>query len=219
MPHERSAVHPGVVLGKGTLVGPFCELGVAPKGYRPGELKTRIGADCTVRSHTVIYAGVVIGDRFQSGHGALIREHTQIGHDVSVGSHSVVEFKVEIGSGARIHSNVFIPEYSELEEGAWVGPGAIFTNVLHPLCPEVKQCIKGPTVRRGAKIGAGAVLGPGIEVGEDALIGSGSMVITDVPPRTVWVGNPARQVKDIDALSCPWNYIERPYPPRTEKDR
>jgi acetyltransferase-like isoleucine patch superfamily enzyme len=57
--------------------------------------------------------------------------------------------------------------------------------------------IKGPTIRRGARIGGGAVLFPGIEIGEEAFVGAGAVVIKDVPPRALVVGNPARQIRDV----------------------
>ena len=57
--------------------------------------------------------------------------------------------------------------------------------------------IAGPTIRRGARVGGGAVLCPGIEIGEEAFIGAGSVVTKDVPPRTIVVGNPARQIREV----------------------
>ena len=57
--------------------------------------------------------------------------------------------------------------------------------------------MKGPTIRRGARIGGGAVLLPGIEIGEEAFVGAGAVVLGDVPPRAVVVGNPARQIREV----------------------
>jgi acetyltransferase-like isoleucine patch superfamily enzyme len=57
--------------------------------------------------------------------------------------------------------------------------------------------MRGPTVRRGARVGGGAVLVPGVEIGEEAFVGAGAVVIRDVPPRTVVVGNPARVIRDV----------------------
>jgi acetyltransferase-like isoleucine patch superfamily enzyme len=59
--------------------------------------------------------------------------------------------------------------------------------------------MKGPTIRRGARIGGGAILCPGVEVGEEAFIGAGAVVTKDVPPRVVVVGSPARVLRDVDA--------------------
>ena len=56
---------------------------------------------------------------------------------------------------------------------------------------------RGPTIRRGARVGGGAVLCPGVEVGEEAYVGAGAVVVRDVPPRAVVVGNPARQIREV----------------------
>ena len=57
--------------------------------------------------------------------------------------------------------------------------------------------VKGPTIRRGARIGGGAILCPGVEIGEEAFVGAGAVVVKDVPPRTLVVGNPARPLRTV----------------------
>lgn len=198
-----SRIHPNVRLGDGCIVGDFVVIGEPPRGAAPGDLPTVIGAGALIRSHTVIYAGNVIGDRFQTGHGALLREGNTVGDDVSVGSHSIVEHHVTLEDRVRIHSQAFIPEYSVLKRGAWVGPGVRLTNTPHPLCPDIQRCIAGPTLEPGAKIGANATVLPGVTVGENALVGAGAVVTHDVPPGAVVTGNPARLVKHIRDLVCP----------------
>jgi acetyltransferase-like isoleucine patch superfamily enzyme len=59
------------------------------------------------------------------------------------------------------------------------------------------ELMKGPTIRRGARVGGGSVLLPGIEIGEEAFIGAGAVVLRDVPPRAVMVGSPARQIREV----------------------
>ncbi|MGB9690549.1 MAG: DapH/DapD/GlmU-related protein [Candidatus Sumerlaeaceae bacterium] len=204
-------LYPNVILGDDCTIEDFVIIGHPPKGAREGELQTRIGSGALIRSHTVIYAGNCIGECFATGHGVLLREENEIGDNVSIGSHSVIEHHVKIGHHVRIHSSAFIPEYSVLEDQSWIGPHVVFTNVLHPLCPEVPKCIKGPTIRRGAKIGAGATVLPSVTVGEMALVAAGAVVTRDVPPRVVVAGNPARIVRSIDELTCPWDYIASPY--------
>jgi acetyltransferase-like isoleucine patch superfamily enzyme len=195
-------IHPNVIIGDGAVIGPFVVIGEPPRGAAPGELATVIGPGAIIRSHTVIYAGNVIGARFQTGHGALIRELNRIGDDVSIGSHSVIEHHVVIADRVRIHSNVFIPEFSILEEGAWVGPGVVFTNALYPLSPDAKKTLAGPHLLPGAKIGANATLLPGVTIGRDALVGAGAVVVHDVPDGAVVVGNPARVVKQVREISA-----------------
>jgi len=193
-------IHPGVQMDDPFVIGPYVLLGVPPQNRQAGELETHIGANAVLRSHTVIYAGNRIGRDFQTGHGSLIREENVIGHQVSIGSGSVVEHHVMIGDGVRIHSQAFIPEYTTLEENSWIGPNVVITNTKYPRSPRVKEFLDGVTIKKQAKIGANCTLLPGIEIGEFALVGAGSVVTEDVPPRAVVVGNPARIIKYIDDL-------------------
>jgi acetyltransferase-like isoleucine patch superfamily enzyme len=206
-----SLTYLNVHIGEGSVIGSFCEIGVPPRGAGDGELETRIGGRSIIRSHTVIYAGNVIGDGFQTGHGVLIRESNDFGDNVSVGSHTVVEHHVRIADHVRIHSQAFIPEFSVLGEGCWIGPNVVLTNAPHPLCPKAKECLKGPTIGRGAKIGANATLLPGVEIGEMALVGAGAVVTHDVPSGVVVVGNPAQIIKRVSDLTCPYGLIDKPY--------
>ena len=204
-------IYPNVRLGENVEIGDFAIVGMPPRGKAEGELPTVIGDGSVIRSHTVIYAGNVMGKHFQTGHHVMIREENEIGDDVSVGTSSVVEHHVRIASRARIHSQAFIPEYSVLEEGSWVGPNVVLTNAPHPLCPKAKECLKGPTLKRGAKIGANATILPFLTIGENALVGAGSVVVEDVPDGAVVAGNPARVKKTIAELTCPVGLIETPY--------
>jgi acetyltransferase-like isoleucine patch superfamily enzyme len=196
-------IYQNVALGEDTVVEDFCIIGAPPRGVGDGELRTTIGQGGVLRSHTVIYAGNVIGRNFQTGNKANIRESNRIGNDVSVGTLSVIEHHVEIGDKVRIHSQVFIPEFSVLEEGCWIGPNVVLTNAKYPLSPGVKDQLVGPVIRKGAKIGANATILPGVVVGENALIGAGSVVVKDVPPGAVAIGNPARVIRKISELPYP----------------
>lgn len=201
MPSPDSAkLHPNVHLGANAALGEFVIVGEPARGKEPGEVETRIGDEAVIRSHTVIYAGNRIGNRFQTGHGALVREDNEIGDDVSIGSHTIVEHHVRIGNHARLHSNVFVPEFSILEEGCWLGPNVVITNARYPLSRDAKKNLKGAHIKRGAKIGANATLLPGITVGENALVGAGAVVTQDVPDGAVVVGNPARVIKRVDEI-------------------
>jgi len=193
-------VFEGVVLPPDIIIEDFCIIGVPPRGCQAGDLQTVIGAGTHVRSHTVIYAGNSIGKNFQTGNKANIRESNEIGDDVSIGTLSVIEHHVRIGNGVRIHSLVFIPEYSILEDVAWIGPNVVFTNAKYPASPGAKSNLKGPRIGRGAKIGGNATILPGIIIGEYALVGAGSVVTHDVPDGAVVAGNPARIIKSVSAL-------------------
>jgi acetyltransferase-like isoleucine patch superfamily enzyme len=197
---NTSIVYDGVTFGAGAVVEDFCIVGTLPRGAAAGTLTTTIGERAVIRSHTVIYAGNVIGRNFQTGNKVNIRESNQIGDDVSVGTLSVIEHHVVIGNNVRIHTQVFIPEFSVLEDGCWLGPHVVLTNAKYPLSPTAKTTLQGPIIRRGAKIGANCTLLPGVVIGENALVGAGSVVARDVAPGEVVVGNPARVIRHISAL-------------------
>lgn len=196
-----SQIHPNVHLPDDAVVGAFVILGEPPRGKKPGDLETHIGVRAIIRSHTVIYAGNHIGDDFQTGHGALVREENEIGNNVSIGSHTIVEHHVKIGNNVRLHSNVFVPEFSVLEEGCWLGPNVVVTNARYPQSRNVYETLRGAHIKRNAKIGANVTLIPGVIIGENALIGAGAVVTHDVPDGAVVVGNPARIIKRIDDIA------------------
>jgi len=192
---DSAIVCPGVEMGNDVLVEDYCIIGCPFKGY-DGE-KTLIGDNAVIRAGTVIYAGNRIGHDFQTGNKANIRELNDIGDNVSIGTLSVIEHHVVIRSGVRIHSQVFVPEYTVLDEECWLGPNVVLTNARFPKHPDVKNELQGPHVCRNAKIGANATLLPGIVIGENSLVGAGSVVTKDIPDGVIVSGNPARVMRNV----------------------
>lgn len=184
-----AVVSPDADLDDGVSVGPFCVIGIDGNGP-----PLSIGNGALIRSHTVLYRATQIGSSFHCGHGALVRDGCQIGDSVSVGSGAIVEHHVRLGNGVRLHSGCFVPELSVVEDGAWIGPGAVLTNARYPNQIDTKDRLEGVVVGRGAVIGAGAVLLPGVSVGARALVGAGAVVTRDVPADATVVGNPAREL-------------------------
>jgi len=197
-----------LITGKNPKIGKYAILGEDPDKITEPLV---IGDNCNIRSHTVIYRGNRIGDNFQTGHGALIREENVIGDNVSIGTHSIVECGNTIGNNVRIHSNCFIPEFVVIEDNAWIGPCVAILNTLHPPCPNFSNCAKGVVIGKGAKIGGNVTIGPKVKIGAGAVIGFGSVVVDDIPENAVAVGNPARVIKDKSELNCVMKKFERPY--------
>ena len=191
---------PNVFLGERVRIDEFCMLGRPARGREPGAASLVIGSDSVIRSHTVIYAGVEIGARFECGHGVLVREGSVIGDDCSIGSGSVVEFDVKIEDGVRLHSQCFVPEHSVLEAGCWLGPRVVITNARYPASRRTKQSLEPVRVGRNAKVGANVTLLPGIVLGDGCLIGAGSVVTHDVDAGSVVIGNPARPAGRVTDL-------------------
>jgi len=192
--------YPNIHLGERVQIDEFCVLGRPARGRAPGSSPLVIGDDAVVRSHTVLYGGVKIGARFQSGHWVLVREDTVIGDDCSIGSGSVVEFSVRIDDRVRLHSQCFVPEHSILEAGCWLGPRVVITNAKFPASPRTKASLAPVLIRKGAKVGANATLLPGITLGVGCLVGAGSVVTRDVPDDTIVLGNPARPAGLVSEL-------------------
>jgi acetyltransferase-like isoleucine patch superfamily enzyme len=203
-PHE---IDPGVLLGY--LTG------------RPIEDTTLwIGPNARIRSGTVIYAGSTIGAGLETGHHVVIREENAIGDGLNIWNNSTIDYGCTIGTGVKIHCNVYVAQFTTLEDEVFLAPGVTIANDLHPVCT---LCMRGPTIKRGARIGVNATLLPHVTIGEGALIGAGSVVTHDIAPHTVAYGNPARPVKPVDELTCAFGLVARPYVDgldvRTRKER
>jgi acetyltransferase-like isoleucine patch superfamily enzyme len=149
-----------------------------------------IGDEAVIRSGSVIYCEVFIGDRFQCGHNVLIREKTVIGNNTSVGTASVIEGYSSIGNNVRIQSMVFVPTHTEIADGVFIGPAVVLTNDRYP--PTGKPKLKGPVLEENSVIGAKAVILPGVRVGKGAAVAAGSVVTRDVPAEKMAIGSPAK---------------------------
>tara|TARA_B100001057_G_scaffold172143_1_gene172906 strand:- start:2615 stop:3226 length:612 start_codon:yes stop_codon:yes gene_type:complete len=197
---KTSILHKNVKLGDNVIIEDFCIIGVPPRGVEEGKLKTIIGDNSIIRAGTIIYAGNIIGSNFQTGNKANIRELNTIGNDVSVGTLSVIEHHVTIENSVRIHTQVFIPEYSILKANSWIGPNVVFTNAMYPKSPTVKENLAGPVIEENAIIGANSTLLPGVIIGENAIVGAGSVVTEQVDDSSVVCGNPAKLLKKKNEL-------------------
>jgi acetyltransferase-like isoleucine patch superfamily enzyme len=96
----------------------------------------------------------------------------------------------------KIHTKVYVAQYSVIEDHVFIAPGATFANDKYPLSSD----LQGPKIKRGAKIGVNVTLLPGVVVGEEAMVGAGCVVTKDVPERAIVIGNPARVVGTVDDL-------------------
>lgn len=192
-----------IKIGRHSYIGPNCvigfpaadELNQLTKSHKSIKKPTVLGEKCIVRSGATIYSNVTVRNNVSFGHNAMIREKVTIGAGTKVGTNVVVDGSTRIGSRVSVQTGVYICTYSTIEDGVFLGPCCVFTN--DKFVTQKPYELIGPTVRKGASIGANALLFPGVVVGEGAVIGSQAMVNTDVPPRTIVVGVPARKIRDV----------------------
>ena len=201
---ETAVVYPGTVIGEGCQILDYAVVGKQPTLSPRSTAKREelppleLGAGTVVSTGAVVFAGTTIGERVVVGEQACVRERCTIGDDVVIGRGSLVENDTSVGALTRIQAHAYITAYSLLEENVFIAPCVITTNDNFMGRTEKRhELVKGPTIRRGARVGGGALLLPGIEVGEEAFIGAGALVLRDVPARAVMVGSPARQIREV----------------------
>jgi UDP-2-acetamido-3-amino-2,3-dideoxy-glucuronate N-acetyltransferase len=138
---------------------------------------------------------------------AQVREGAVIGENCVIGRGAYIDAGVVLGDNCKVQNNALIYAPAVLESGVFVGPAAVFTNDTFPRAINPDGSLKsasdwesvGVTVRRGAAVGARAVVLGGVEVGEWALIAAGSVVTKDVPAHALMAGTPARRVGWVGA--------------------
>ena len=201
---DTAIVYPGTVLGEGCKILDYAVVGKQPTLSPRSTAKREelppleLGAGTVVSTGAVVFAGTTIGERVIVGDQACVRERCTIGDDVVIGRGSLVENDTSVGALTKIQANAYITAYSLLEDNVFIAPCVVTTNDNFMGRTEKRhELVKGPTIRRGARIGGGCVLLPGIEIGEEAFVGAGAVVIRDVPPRALVVGNPARQIREV----------------------
>jgi len=202
--HPTAIVYPGTVLGdgvrvlEGAVVGKQPSLSPRSTAKREPLPPTAIGAGTIVSTGAIVFAGSTIGARVILGDQSCVRERVTVGDDVVLGRGSLIENDTTVGAMTKIQADAYITAYTTLEDHVFIAPCVVTTNDNFMGRTERRHgLIKGPTVRRGARVGGGAVLCPGIEIGEDAFVGAGAVVTKDVPARKLVVGNPARILRDV----------------------
>jgi acetyltransferase-like isoleucine patch superfamily enzyme len=201
---DTAVVYPGTMIGEGCKILDYAVVGKQPTlsprstAKREALPPLELGAGTIVSTGAIVFAGTVVGERVIVGDQACIRERCEIGDDVVVGRGSLVENDTTVGALTKIQAHAYITAYSTLEEHVFIAPCVATTNDNFMGRTEKRhELVKGPTIRRGARVGGAAVLLPGIEIGEEAFVGAGAIVLRDVPARAVVVGSPARQIRGV----------------------
>jgi acetyltransferase-like isoleucine patch superfamily enzyme len=199
-----AVVYPGTVVGDGCRILDYAVVGKPPVLGPRSTAKQEdlppleLGPGTIVSTGAIVFAGSKLGARVIVGDQACVRERCEIGDDVVIGRGALVENDTTVGSFTKIQAMAYITAYTTIEDNVFVAPCVQTTNDNFMGRTERRHELrKGPTIRRGARVGAGAVLCPAVEIGEEAFVGAGAVVVKDVPPRVVVVGNPARVLRDV----------------------
>ena len=206
----KTVVYGPVSIGPDSFIGPNVVLGFPPRAEltdsvakgrniqdAPSGGQLTIGRDCVVRSGTCIYSDVSIGDSVSFGHNVMVREKVRIGNHTLIGTSVVIDGSCEIGEQVSIQTGGYLPTNSRIEDSVFLGPHVVLTNDKYVMQKKTK--LVGPTVRKGASIGANSLLMPAIEIGEGSVIGAHSLVMRNIPPRSVFAGIPAKRLKKVPA--------------------
>ena len=202
--HPTATVYEGTVFGEGVKVLEGAVVGKQPTLSPRSTAKREplppavLGAGTVVSAGAIVFAGTEVGSRVILGDQSCVRERVSIGDDVVVGRGSLVENDTSVGARTKIQADAYVTAYTTVEEDVFIAPCVVTTNDNFMGRTERRLALlKGPTIRRGARIGGGAILCPGVEIGEEAFVGAGAVVTRDVEPRALVVGNPARRLRDV----------------------
>ncbi len=127
-----------------------------------------IGDNALIRSGSMIYSNVKIGNDFRTGHRVLIRENTEIGDNVLVGTNSVLDGNCKLGNNISIQTSAYITAYTTIEDNVFIGPRVVTANDKY-MVQGAK--LMGPTIKKGARIGANAIILPGVVIGRGGSCG------------------------------------------------
>jgi UDP-2-acetamido-3-amino-2,3-dideoxy-glucuronate N-acetyltransferase len=201
---DSAIVYPGTIVPDDCTILDYAVVGKQPTLSPRSTAKQEqlppleLGPGTVVSTGAIVFAGTRIGARVIVGDQACVRERCGLGDDVVVGRGSLVENDTTVGARTKIQAMVYVTAYTTVEEDVFLAPCVQTSNDNFMGRTERRHDLrKGPTIRRGARVGAGAVLCPAVEIGEEAFVGAGAVVVKDVPPRVVVVGNPARVLRDV----------------------
>ena len=201
-------LYPHVVIGEnvrvfaGAVIGrPPLPTGSITRPVDLGTAETRIGANSVIGANAVLYTDVHLGEGALIGDLATVREGSRLAEGVVVGRSTTVSHNVTILARSRLHELVHLTGHTLIEEDVFFGATVSSVNdndVFLKRYGLIPFEVKAPKVRRFAVVGSGATLGSGVEIGMGGVVAPGALAVKDVPPWTVVVGVPAREVRKID---------------------
>jgi acetyltransferase-like isoleucine patch superfamily enzyme len=195
--HDGTRIGPGVRIQDGAILGKPVAVGRLSTASPEAQPPLEVSEGATIAAGAVVVAGARIGPRAFVGDQAHVRERSVVGEDSAVGRGTQIDCDVVVGARVRIQTGCYITAMSVIEDDVFVAPAVVTTNDRHATRHGPDYELEGAVLRRASRVGAAAVLLPGVEVGEEAFVAAGAVVTRDVAPRTVVMGVPARQVREV----------------------
>lgn len=198
-------IYPNVEIGKNSIIGDFCIIGHPTKKEiegtdfseeRLGKIKngTKIGKNSIIRSGTIIYSSVQVGDNLRTGHDVLIRENTSIGSNCVIGTKAILDGYIRIGNKSFIQSGCYITQSTKIGDFVFIAPNVVTLDNKYIVMGEG---LNGPKIGNGVRIGGNTTILPGVKIGNYSLIGGGSVVSKDIPAKSLAYGNPAKIIRKL----------------------
>ena len=161
-------------------------------------LPAKISEGCLIGAGVIIYCGCTIGEKTLIADTAVIRENVTVGSKTIIGRGTTIENFCTVGSNCKIQTNVYLTAYSQVEDYVFIAPCVTTSNDNYAARSKQRfGKFKGVTIKKGGRIGAGAVILPGKIIYEDALVAAGSVVTKNVEAGKIVVGNPAKVLRDV----------------------
>jgi UDP-2-acetamido-3-amino-2,3-dideoxy-glucuronate N-acetyltransferase len=139
-----------------------------------------------------------IGESTQVWQFSVILEEAVIGENCNINSHTFIENDVKIGDRVTVKSGVYLWDGIRVEDDVFIGPNVTFTNDKYPRSKQYPEKFQKTVIKKGASIGAGAIILGGVTIGEKAMVAAGALVTKDVPPHTLVKGFPAQIVSELE---------------------
>lgn len=196
---NNSILYDNSIVGENTIIMANSIIGEMPfHDILAGNIRkvTKIGRNSIIGSGSIIYNNSIIGEFFRLGNNSVIREDSLIGDYCSVGTLTDIQGRLVIGNHVRIHSNCFVCEMTEIQDGVLLFPSVTITNDLYPPNGVFRKVI----LKKHCKIGARSIILPGVIIGLNSLVGAGSLVTKSIPDNRLFYGSPAKDISGVDEI-------------------
>ena len=197
---DGTTICDNVVIGDHSVIANDCVIGEPTTAYYASDSHknepTIIGKNALIRSHTIIYEDVRIGDNFQTGHRVTIREKSAIGNNCGIGTNCDLQGYLTVGDHCHFHSDVHICQFISIGDFVFIYPGVVLANDKHPPTTNVK----GPSIGKYTQIGIQSSIIGDVSIGENCFIGAATVITKSYANFSFIVGSPAIRKGDVRKL-------------------